>query len=201
MKKIFLFAALSILPCLSAAEYINLKINPATYFTKGKARVRFTIQNNGTAPASTVAVKATLGKTEAQTLMWQRIGVNETVSTNLNLGKPPSPPGIYTVVLKAVYKDSGGHSFSSLDVFPLVTADLNISQMESELDASLNSTSITDQGVLQFSLQTGKSFSGTVRFVAPDELQCSPRKTEIKLAEGAKKSVLVQVENKNALPG
>lgn len=201
MKTIFLFAALSMLPCLSAAEYINLQINPATYFSKGNARVRFTVQNNGTASAANVAVKATLGKTQAQTGMWQQIGVNETVSTNLSLGKPPSPPGIYTVVLKAVYKDPGGHSFSSLEVFPLVTADLNISQMESELDATLNSTSITDQGILKFSLQAGKSFSGTVRFVAPDELQCSPRKTQIKLDEGARKEVLVQVENKNALPG
>ncbi len=200
MKKLLLYAALSLLPFLSAAEHINLRIKPVTSFSEGKARIRFTVQNNGTAPAANVAVKVKLGKTEVKTGMWRWLGINESVSTNLSLGKPPSPPGIHTIILKAVYEDSSGHRFSSLELFPLVTADVNISRINSELEANLNSISMTDHGVLRLSLQADKAFSGSVRFVCADELQCSPQKTHISLKEGEKKNVWVQVENKNALP-
>ncbi len=200
MKKNFLYAALILLPILAEAEYINLHIKPAGSFSRGEAEVQVTVKNKGTAPAANVTIKATLGQTEVKTDTYRRLGVQETISTNLSLGKPPSPPGNHIVILKAVYEDSGGYSFSSVQLFPLLTADLNISQMNSRLQAKLNSISMTDKGLLHLSLRARKNFSGTVRFITSDELELTPEKTRVSVAAGETSDVLLELANKSAVP-
>ncbi|MBC8453523.1 hypothetical protein H8D64_00540, partial [PVC group bacterium] len=118
---IFLFIAGFCCFTYTRAGTIDLNFQPATTFRNGKAGISAKITNRGTIPAQHIQLEAILAGDSAFNQQHSLLESKETFSTTIELGTPPEPDGIYTIVIKTRYSDPNGYPLSTLKTVPLVT--------------------------------------------------------------------------------
>jgi hypothetical protein len=200
-----LFSALSCVAMMlttgpAHANSITLDVDASSRYSKGSVRLKMVTINKGTEAADDIRVEVFLGDVHVESDTLARLDINEDHEWFLELGAPPQPPGIHTIVIRIHYTDTFGHPVSGLHTTQVFTGDVSPGEA---FEADLEWTEMKESGSVTLSLSSQGDVAQEIacRLVLPVELQCAEPSISLSLAPRGQASHAFSLRNTTALRG
>lgn len=120
-RTLFVSACCLLLAGSAAASFIRIDCNPAVSISNGRVSASVRLTNLGDEPAYDLNASVYCASAASRTGDIPDLQPGQTSNLVIDLGSPPEPGGIYSMVFRISYRDSGGKSYSALSTLPLVT--------------------------------------------------------------------------------
>ena len=196
-------AAVLLLAAIAAdavAGRISPQIAPRSRFTGGEAWVEVSVFNAGDETARDVQAVAELGGRSARSALREALPPGESCELRVDLGSPPTPRGLYTIVLRVHYEDDLGHGFTALSTIPIFTAD---TEPDPGFAVRLSPLTMEARGRIRLAVAASdpRVRDVTARLVLPAELRAAQTQAPEALAPGDTELETTVIENVSGLEG
>ena len=197
LRRFILAITVALAATCAHASFISMQSDPSVFIEDNKVLAVIRLTNLGDEPAYDLSVRAACKGQEGLSETVANIQPDGSVTLNADMGSPPSPGGIYTVVFTIYYKDSGGTSYSALNSIPLVT-DLDAPPRYA-VKVTAENVALDRRGTIDAQIEVMDSVEDhTLSLFLPAEIRCREKVTSIK--QGAS-SASFTIRNKTANPG
>ena len=188
--------------CASRAQAgnISLDITPRSGFSGGRIHADIAVHNVGGEPALAVQTEVWLGERHVAGERHDRLPAGGSLTNRVDVGAPPQPPGIHTLVVRVLYEDETGHPFSALATIPVFTADTMPLAL---IEARLTSVDLdrSERATLTLVSRHTEDVALDCRLVLPRELRAKPDRVRLTLSPGRLRRLPFTIENRTAIRG
>jgi len=189
------------LPLASVASHITLETKSGSSFRQGEVSVNVEITNSGDEPAMSVQVEAILGDRSLTSPLCEELPVGQTHRAVLEMGPPPAPAGIHTVILKVHYTDGRGYPFTALTSIGVVTTVPELDREPLTATLAPSPSRRRNELTLTVATSTEEPMEAHIRLVLPGELSCKKPDLDVSVPPRETQTCRFLVDNEGALPG
>ncbi len=199
LRRFILTAILAIASSHASAGFISIQSETSVSLENGKVLPVITLTNLGDQPAYDLSVTAICSGNEGFSKREPDLTPDESATFAMDLGTAPEPAGLFTVIFKIFYTDSGGTQFSALNSITLVT-DLD-SPPRHILKITADNVQLNKKGSIQADIASSVDANNVrLSLFLPDEISCR-QNTQTLAVTGGSATASFDIKNKGCNPG
>ncbi len=199
MKIAIYFLMLLLVAGLVNASYISITSNAKIEVANGTLTIRANVTNKGDESAHNVQVWVDAAGESKSGEIFDRVGIEQTISTVLEFDISELGKGRYPVIMRVDYADANLYMFSALTSSYYVVKE----NVNPDVFASLSELEISKTGTIKLTLKNlaDKERPLNVKLALPKELSSFNTEQRVTLSPKSEKTINFEIDRFSALIG